>query len=268
MRPLQWRQRCQLLRLQQIPVRAVSKPAHHSERPLWNPRNRHLNCSRCRDSCQDHSEHWLLPKRFPPRMQRQTWPPLLQSTPQAPQGASWIKRARRSRLRHATQRIRPQLLQPKTTTTATEHTTATEGFNRAGNPQLKKFLLRRAKHTSSSSSSSYAMVWQIAEPEYKAKRISDWRLRGPGRNNWPAISGLHPTAHKRHGHEQRSAVALKLLFGYLNCRPSNIVVKYSTERVGDSLLGTKGGGGNCWKDPNFDIYFCLCFERHCFIVRL
>ena len=30
---------------------------------------------------------------------------------------------------------------------------------------------------------------------------------------------LHPTAHERHGHEQRSAIALKLLFGYLNYRP-------------------------------------------------
>ena len=51
------------------------------------------------------------------------------------------------------------------------------------------------------------------------------------KNFRPAISRLHPTAHERHGHEQRSAVALKLLFGYLNCRPSNIVVKYSTEGV-------------------------------------
>ena len=49
------------------------------------------------------------------------------------------------------------------------------------------------------------------------------------RNNRSAISGLYPTAHERHGREQRSAAALKLLFGYLNCRPSNIVVKYSTE---------------------------------------
>ena len=37
------------------------------------------------------------------------------------------------------------------------------------------------------------------------------------KNNRPAISGLHPTAHERHGHEQRSAIALNLLFGYLNC---------------------------------------------------
>ena len=92
------------------------------------------------------------------------------------------------------------------------------------------------------------MVWQLAESEYKAKRISDWRIGGRAsrlrRDNRPAISGLHPTAHERHGHEQRSAIELKLLFGYQNCRPSNIVVKYSTEGGGDSLLGTKGGG-NC-----------------------
>ena len=73
------------------------------------------------------------------------------------------------------------------------------------------------------------MVWQLAEPEYKAKRISDWRVGG--RDNRPAISGLHPTAHERHDHEQLSAIALKLFFGYLNSRPSNIVVKYSTEGV-------------------------------------
>ena len=79
---------------------------------------------------------------------------------------------------------------------------------------------------------------QLAEPEYKAKRIFDWRVGGRAsrasrlrRDNRPVICGLHPTAHERHGHEQRSAIALKLLFGYLNCRPSNIVVKYSTEGV-------------------------------------
>ena len=72
------------------------------------------------------------------------------------------------------------------------------------------------------------MVWQLTESEYKAKRISDWRVGGRASH---AISGLHLTAHERHGHEQRSAIALKLLFGYLNCRPSNIVVKYSTEGV-------------------------------------
>ena len=87
--------------------------------------------------------------------------------------------------------------------------------------------------------------------EYKPKRISVWRGRGRSsrlrRDNRPAISG-YPTAHERHGREQRSAIALKLIFGYLNCRPSNIVVKYSTEG-GDSLLGTKGG--DCWKDPRF-----------------
>ena len=39
------------------------------------------------------------------------------------------------------------------------------------------------------------MVWQLAESEYKAKRISDWRVGGR-RDNRPAISGLHPTAHE------------------------------------------------------------------------
>ena len=56
------------------------------------------------------------------------------------------------------------------------------------------------------------MLGQLAELEYKAKRYR--------RDNRPAISGLHPTARERHGREQRSAIALKLIFGYLNCRPS------------------------------------------------
>ena len=82
------------------------------------------------------------------------------------------------------------------------------------------------------------MLGHLAEWEYKAKRISDLRVGGRAsrasrlrRNNRPAISGLHPTAHERHGREQRSAIALKLIFGYLNCRPTNIVVKYSTKGV-------------------------------------
>ena len=75
------------------------------------------------------------------------------------------------------------------------------------------------------------MLGQLAELEYEAKRISDWRVGG---RNRPAISGLHPTMRERHGREQRSAIALKLLFGYLNCRPTNIVVKYSTE--GEAIL--------------------------------
>ena len=74
----------------------------------------------------------------------------------------------------------------------------------------------------------------LAELEYKAKRISGWRFDRRAsllpRDNQPAISGLHPTAHERRGGEQRSAIALKLIFGYLNCRPSNIAVKYRTER--------------------------------------
>ena len=47
------------------------------------------------------------------------------------------------------------------------------------------------------------MVWQLAELEYKAKRISDWRVGGRAsrasrlrRDNRPAISGLHPTSMK------------------------------------------------------------------------
>ena len=42
-------------------------------------------------------------------------------------------------------------------------------------------------------------------------------------DNRPAISGLHPTAHERHGREKRSAIALKLILG-----------------GGDFLLSTKG----------------------------
>ena len=74
-------------------------------------------------------------------------------------------------------------------------------------------------------------------------RLADWRIGGG--DNRPAISRLHPTAHERHRREQRSAIALKLIFGYLNCRPSNIMVKYSTE--GEAILYwvPRGGGGNC-----------------------
>ena len=75
------------------------------------------------------------------------------------------------------------------------------------------------------------MLGQLAEKEYKAKRISDWRVGGLRRDNRPAISGLHPTALERHVREQWSAIALKLIFGYLNCRQNNIVVKYSTKGV-------------------------------------
>ena len=89
------------------------------------------------------------------------------------------------------------------------------------------------------------MIWQLAETENKAKGISDPRFLKRISDNRPAISGLHPTAHEGHGHEQWFAIAFKLLFGYLNGRPSNIVVKYSTEGVGDSLLGTNVGEGNC-----------------------
>ena len=85
------------------------------------------------------------------------------------------------------------------------------------------------------------MLGQLAELEYKAKTISDWRVGGRAsrasrlrRDNRPAISGLHPIVRERHGREQRFAIALKLFFGYLNCRPTNIVVKYSTE--GEAIL--------------------------------
>ena len=96
------------------------------------------------------------------------------------------------------------------------------------------------------------MLGQSAELEYKAKRISDWRVGGRAsrasrlhRDNRPAISGFHPTARERHGREQRSAIALKLIFGYLNCRPTNIVVKYSIKGVAILYQVPKGGGGNC-----------------------
>ena len=72
--------------------------------------------------------------------------------------------------------------------------------------------------------------------EHKAKKNSEWRV-----GEQPAISGLDPTVHEKHGCEQRSTIALKLIFGYLNCKPTNNVVKYSTEGGGDCLLGTKKG---------------------------
>ena len=82
------------------------------------------------------------------------------------------------------------------------------------------------------------MLGQLAELEYKAKRISDSRVVGRAsrasrlsRDNRPAISELHPTAHERHGCEQRSAIELELIIGYLNCRPGSIVVKYNTKGV-------------------------------------
>ena len=75
---------------------------------------------------------------------------------------------------------------------------------------------------------SYAMA--IRRNENEAKKNSDWRICGRASrlryDNRPAISGLHPIEHERHGREQWSAIALKLIFGYLNCMPSNIVVKY------------------------------------------
>ena len=76
---------------------------------------------------------------------------------------------------------------------------------------------------------------------------NNFRMAGR-RARFAAISALHPMAHEKNGREQRSAIAPKLIFGLLNCKPSNIVVKYSTEG-GNSLLGTKegggGSGGNC-----------------------
>ena len=81
------------------------------------------------------------------------------------------------------------------------------------------------------------MLLQLAELEYRAKEICDRRVRGRasralrlGRENRPAISGLHPTARARHGREQRSAIALKLIFGYLECTPK-IMVNNSTDGV-------------------------------------
>ena len=68
---------------------------------------------------------------------------------------------------------------------------------------------------------------QIGNQSKGSFRLAGW-LR---RDNRPAISGLHPTAHERHGHEQCSAIGLKLIFGYLNWRPTNFVVKYSLKGV-------------------------------------
>ena len=83
-------------------------------------------------------------------------------------------------------------------------------------------------------------VMLISRIGMQSERISDW-LVGWRADNRPAISGLHPTTDERHGHEQRSAIALKLIFGYRKYRPSNIVVKHSTEGGGGDSLGTKGG---------------------------
>ena len=76
------------------------------------------------------------------------------------------------------------------------------------------------------------MLGQLDEMNTKRKEFPTGGSVGVfRRDNRPAISGLHPTARERHGREQRSAIALKLIFGYLNCRPNNIVVKYSTKGV-------------------------------------
>ena len=82
------------------------------------------------------------------------------------------------------------------------------------------------------------MLDQLAELENNAKKISDWRVDGRASrasqlrdDKRSSVSGLHPTARERHGCEQRSAIAPKLIFGDLNCRPNNIVVKDSTKGV-------------------------------------
>ena len=81
------------------------------------------------------------------------------------------------------------------------------------------------------------------------QRISNWWVGGRSsralrlhRNNRPAIPGLHPIARERHGREQRSAIAIKLTFGYLNFRPTNILVKYSTKGVAILYYVPRGGG--------------------------
>ena len=73
----------------------------------------------------------------------------------------------------------------------------------------------------------YAMTYRRIgiQSEKNFRLVGRW----VSRDNRSAISGLHPTAHERHGREQRSAIALKLIFGYLTCRPRNIVLKYSRE---------------------------------------
>ena len=81
------------------------------------------------------------------------------------------------------------------------------------------------------------MLCQLAELESKVNKISDWwvgwgasRASWFRRNNRPAISGLHPTAHEKHGCEQRYSIVLKPIFGYIKRRPRNIVVKSIAER--------------------------------------
>ena len=79
------------------------------------------------------------------------------------------------------------------------------------------------------------MLSQLAEFKNEAKIIFNWRVGGRSRpaswlhrDNRPAISGLHLTAHERNGREQWFVIALQLIFGYLNCRPY-IMGNHSTE---------------------------------------
>ena len=79
------------------------------------------------------------------------------------------------------------------------------------------------------------MPWYITYPDWNTKR-KDFPIGTAGQRsrlvNRTSISGLHPTASEGHDPEQRSAIALKLIIGYLNGRPTNTVVKYSTEGGG------------------------------------
>ena len=102
--------------------------------------------------------------------------------------------------------------------------------------------------------------------ESRAKTISNWQVGGCNwrslwrrRDNRPAISGFHPTEHEKHSREQRSAIAVELIFGYLNYRPSNIVVMHSTEG-GRFSPKYQGGGGQMLKRSEISInkYTVIC----------
>ena len=79
-------------------------------------------------------------------------------------------------------------------------------------------------------------------PNYIKRKEFTTRGSVGARRGFAVIAELHPTAHESHGRKQRFAISFKLKLGYINCWPSNVVLKYSTDR-GDCLLGTKRGGG-------------------------
>ena len=94
------------------------------------------------------------------------------------------------------------------------------------------------------------MLWCILEN--KAEEISSWRVsaRSVASLQWSTCSfRIHPTAFERYGMTVNigAQFSLQLIFGYLNCMLSSIVVRYSTGKRGFSTRYQKRN--NCWKDP-------------------